>query len=155
MSYSKNSIASAFHLGWLKRGAGTPFKIYWIALTKNRLLLGEGGTVKFARLPMGISAIWPRLRIETFNSQFSQKGEAMNFDKLYAWAIGIVLTFAAVGKLDALQAWIWKAQVQVLHESRSSNWGSPRFFPRDLYQPPNERRSHKMPKILTKEVHYD
>jgi hypothetical protein len=53
----------------------------------------------------------------------------MNFDKLYTWAIGVVLAFATVGKLDTLQMWIWRAQAHVIHESRTSTWGSPRFFP--------------------------
>lgn len=52
----------------------------------------------------------------------------MNLDKLLAWSASIVLGFAAVGKLDTLQMWIWKAQIQVVHESRSSALGSPRFF---------------------------
>ena len=52
----------------------------------------------------------------------------MNLDKLFAWVIGIVIAFASVGKLDVLQNWIWKSQAQVIYESRSSNWGSPRFF---------------------------
>jgi hypothetical protein len=53
----------------------------------------------------------------------------MNFDKLYAWALGIVIAFAAAGQLDTLQAWIWRAQAHVLYESRTATWGSPRFFP--------------------------
>ena len=53
----------------------------------------------------------------------------MNFDKLYAWALGVVLAFAAAGRLDTLQVWIWKAQARVLYESQTSTWGSPRFFP--------------------------
>ena len=52
----------------------------------------------------------------------------MNFDKLYAWALGIVLAFAMAGRLDMLQHWIWKAQARVLFESRTATWGSPRFF---------------------------
>jgi len=55
----------------------------------------------------------------------------MNFDKLYAWALGIVIAAAAVGQLDTLQAWIWRAQARVLHESRTTTWGSPRFFPEE------------------------
>ena len=54
----------------------------------------------------------------------------MNLDKLFAWIIGIVLMFAAAGQLDVLQSWVWQAQAKVIYESRSSNWGSPRFFPR-------------------------
>lgn len=60
----------------------------------------------------------------------------MNLDKLFAWAVGIVIAFALTGQLDTLQAWIWKSQARVIYESRSSSWGSPRFF----YEP-NAKRS--------------
>ncbi len=53
----------------------------------------------------------------------------MNIDAVVKWATGVVLSFAAMGQIDALQAAIWRAQAQVLYESRSSAWGSPRFFP--------------------------
>lgn len=53
----------------------------------------------------------------------------MNLDKLLAWSTSIILGFAAVGQLDTLQMSIWKAQAHVLYASRTSTWGSPRFFP--------------------------
>lgn len=52
----------------------------------------------------------------------------MNLDKLFTWIIGIVIAFAAAGKLDVLQNWIWRAQAKVVYESRTSTWGSPRIF---------------------------
>ena len=52
----------------------------------------------------------------------------MNLDKLFAWVVGVVLVFAASGRLDVLQNWIWRAQARVVFESRASTWGSPRFF---------------------------
>jgi hypothetical protein len=52
----------------------------------------------------------------------------MNLDKLFSWIIGVVMIFAVTGKLNVLQAWIWRAQAKVICESRTSNWGSPRFF---------------------------
>ncbi|MCB0368335.1 MAG: hypothetical protein KDD45_02580 [Bdellovibrionales bacterium] len=52
----------------------------------------------------------------------------MNFDKLMPFILSVVLGAATIGKIDALQKWIWKAQAHVLHESRSSNWGSPNIF---------------------------
>lgn len=54
----------------------------------------------------------------------------MKLDKLFAWVIGVVLLFAAAGQLDVLQNWIWRAQTNIIYESRTSAWGSPRFFPR-------------------------
>ncbi|MBK9324465.1 MAG: hypothetical protein IPM97_16200 [Bdellovibrionaceae bacterium] len=52
----------------------------------------------------------------------------MNLDKLFSWITGVVIAFAITGKLDVLQAWIWRAQAQVVYASRTSTWGSPRFF---------------------------
>lgn len=52
----------------------------------------------------------------------------MNLDKLFAWIVGVVIAFALTGQLDSFQAWVWRAQAKVIYESRSSNWGSPRFF---------------------------
>ncbi|MBL7545530.1 MAG: hypothetical protein JNL11_17050 [Bdellovibrionaceae bacterium] len=53
----------------------------------------------------------------------------MNLDKLFTWIAGVVIAFAVVGKLDVLQAWVWRAQAEVVYQSRTSTWGSPRFFP--------------------------
>lgn len=64
----------------------------------------------------------------------------MNLEKLITWIAGIVIAFSAAGKLDVLQAWIWRAQAKVVYESRSSNWGSPRFFPQ---QPIESRIQNK------------
>ncbi len=52
----------------------------------------------------------------------------MNLDKLFAWVVGVVLVFAATGRLEVLQNWIWRAQAKVVYELRTSTWGSPRFF---------------------------
>jgi len=52
----------------------------------------------------------------------------MNLDNLISYACAVVISFAVVGKIDTLQMWIWRAQARVIHESRASNWGSPRFF---------------------------
>lgn len=59
----------------------------------------------------------------------------MNLDKLFSWIAGIVIAFAVVGKLDVLQMWIWRAQARVVYESRTSTWGSPRFFPANKASP--------------------
>ena len=53
----------------------------------------------------------------------------MNLDKLFTWIAGVVIAFALSGKLNVLQTWIWRAQAKVIYESRTSTWGSPRFFP--------------------------
>lgn len=56
----------------------------------------------------------------------------MNLDKLFTWIAGVVIAFAVTGQLDLLQSWIWKAQAKVIYESRTSTWGSPRFFPKNM-----------------------
>ena len=63
------------------------------------------------------------------NRSFYRKVENMNLDKLFVWIIAVVLTFAAVGRLDVLQAWVWQAQAKLIYESHTETWGSPRFFP--------------------------
>lgn len=52
----------------------------------------------------------------------------MNFDKLMPFILSVVLGATAIGKIDGLQKWVWKAQAHVLYESRSSNWGKPTVF---------------------------
>lgn len=52
----------------------------------------------------------------------------MNLDKLFTWIVGVVIAFAMTGNLDTLQRWILRAQAKVIYESRTSTWGSPRFF---------------------------
>lgn len=53
----------------------------------------------------------------------------MNFDKLFAWIVPIVIAAAISGNINSLQRWIWTAQAKLVVESRASTWGSPRFFP--------------------------
>ncbi len=65
----------------------------------------------------------------------------MNLDKFFAWVVGVVLVFAASGRLDVLQSWIWQAQAKVIYESRSSNWGSPRFFNKTELSAPSSPKS--------------
>lgn len=57
----------------------------------------------------------------------------MNLDNLIKWATGVVLAAAVAGHLGDLQLWIWKAQAKLLYESRTSTWGSPRFWPVDAH----------------------
>lgn len=63
----------------------------------------------------------------------------MNLDKLFLWIISIVIAFAACGRLDILQRWIWRAQAKVVYESRTSTWGSPRYFSAPKEQIKRER----------------
>jgi hypothetical protein len=52
----------------------------------------------------------------------------MNLDKLFDWAITIVISFAVVGHLDTLTNWVYRAQARLVYESRASNWGNPSIF---------------------------
>jgi hypothetical protein len=65
----------------------------------------------------------------------------MNLDKLFGWIVGVVLVFATSGRLDVLQAWIWRAQTRVIYESRTSSWGSPRFFNKAELSSPSSPKS--------------
>jgi hypothetical protein len=68
----------------------------------------------------------------------------MNFDNLISIAVSVVIGAAAIGKLDALQDRIWRAQAKVVYESRASAWGSPRFFNEKTYSKQfTERRTRK------------
>jgi len=50
-------------------------------------------------------------------------------DKVIALSLAVVLGAAATGNLGRLQSLVWRHEAQLLYESRTSNWGSPRFFP--------------------------
>lgn len=52
----------------------------------------------------------------------------MNFEKLFNWIIGIVVSYALAGQLTDLNKWVYRAQAKLIYDSRASNWGSPRFF---------------------------
>lgn len=66
----------------------------------------------------------------------------MNFDKLFAWITIIVLGFSTADNLDTLQRWVLAAQSKVIAESKTSNWGSPRFFPNRNFQNSSIHQSH-------------
>lgn len=59
----------------------------------------------------------------------------MNFDKLAAAILGLVIVVAAAGQLPELQRWLMSAQAQIIRDSRTSTWGSPRFFPDRQFVP--------------------
>ena len=67
----------------------------------------------------------------------------MNLDKLFGWIIGVVIAFAATGKLDVLQAWVWRNQAKVIYQSRTSTWGSPRFLIRVGADHNSEKRTDR------------
>ncbi len=68
----------------------------------------------------------------------------MSLDKFFSWIARVVIAFAVMGKLDVLQAWIWRAQAKATYQSRTSTWGSPRFFSPTPKTPPSRRRKHQI-----------
>ena len=50
-------------------------------------------------------------------------------EKIAALSLAVVMAAAASGNVGTLQVWIWKQEAKLLYESRTSTWGSPRFFP--------------------------
>lgn len=67
----------------------------------------------------------------------------MNLDSLMKWIMGVVIAYAAIGKLNVLQRWIWISEAKVLYASRTSTWGSPSIFPNVMSHQPKERRFAK------------
>jgi hypothetical protein len=52
----------------------------------------------------------------------------MNFSKLTDFAIVIVMAALISGRLPELNRWVHLQTAKLLYSSRSSTWGSPRFF---------------------------
>jgi len=52
----------------------------------------------------------------------------MNLDKLFKWIIVVVIGFTVTGNLNKITHWIYKAQAQLIYESRSSAWCNPNIF---------------------------
>jgi hypothetical protein len=53
----------------------------------------------------------------------------MDFGKIGQIAATIVIAAAIAGNLDRLNHWVQVATAKLLWESRSSAWGSPKFWP--------------------------
>ena len=75
----------------------------------------------------------PTFRSADVKIQPDTRRQKVNLDKLFARVAGIVMAFALAGHLNTLQFWIWKAQARVLYESRTTTWGSPRFFKKETH----------------------
>ncbi len=73
----------------------------------------------------------------------------MNLSKIAFWVLGIVICAAAIGQLSQLQQCIWKAQAKVIYESRTSTWGSPRFFPEKLKRASKDKLKPDVHFLLT------
>lgn len=58
----------------------------------------------------------------------------MNFTDLLKWATGIVIGWSAIHNIDSIRHEILKAQAKLIYESRTTTWGSPRFFSRDRHE---------------------
>ncbi|HWU43547.1 MAG TPA: hypothetical protein VN132_08920, partial [Bdellovibrio sp.] len=47
---------------------------------------------------------------------------------LIFWSVTVITGLAGTYNIDAIQMAIWKAQAKLVYESRTTTWGSPRFF---------------------------
>lgn len=54
----------------------------------------------------------------------------MNLDKLITISVGVIIALSVTMNLDKIQTLIWRVQANLIYESRTESWGSPRFFPR-------------------------
>ena len=52
----------------------------------------------------------------------------MNLEKIGQLAATVVVAAAITGHLDKMNHWVQVATAKVVWESRTSTWGSPRFF---------------------------
>lgn len=52
----------------------------------------------------------------------------MGIEKVINFAVTVVMAVALAGQLPKFTRMIQKAQVQLLWESRASNWGNPNIF---------------------------
>jgi hypothetical protein len=55
----------------------------------------------------------------------------MNLTNLIFWSASIITTLAGVHNIDSIQRAIWRAQAQIIYESRTENWGSPKILRND------------------------
>ncbi len=53
----------------------------------------------------------------------------MNLGKLTDFAITVVFAVAVAGYLPGFNRWVYLQTAKLLYTSRTSSWGSPRFFP--------------------------
>ncbi len=49
-------------------------------------------------------------------------------EKIAAFCLAVVMAAAVSGNLGKLQLWVWQHEAKLLYESRTTTWGSPRFF---------------------------
>lgn len=52
----------------------------------------------------------------------------MNFTKLIMWSLAAVSMWGAGRQVDVIHFAVLKAQAKLIYESRTKNWGSPKFF---------------------------
>ncbi|NUN06797.1 MAG: hypothetical protein HUU57_13670 [Bdellovibrio sp.] len=52
----------------------------------------------------------------------------MNLTSLIFWSLTLVTGLAATYNIEVIQMAILKAQAEIVYESRTATWGSPRFF---------------------------
>ena len=54
----------------------------------------------------------------------------MSLSNLIFWSASIITALAGVHNIDSIQRAIWKAQAQIIYESRTQTWGLPNMLSR-------------------------
>ena len=52
----------------------------------------------------------------------------MNLSNLIFWAVVMITGLLGTYNINSLQKAIWRAQAQLVYESRTATWGSPKFL---------------------------
>lgn len=55
----------------------------------------------------------------------------MNLGNLIFWSASIITGLAGIHNIDSIRRVIWKAQAQIIYESRTETWGSPKFLTKE------------------------
>ena len=80
----------------------------------------------------------------------------MNLDKLGQFAATVVIAAAVAGHLDLLNHWVQIATAKLVWESRTSTWGSPRFFPENYhanFSMENHSKNQKSKSTTDRKIH--
>lgn len=72
----------------------------------------------------------------------------MGFEKVGQLAATLVIAAALIGHLDSLNHWVQVATAKLVWESRTSTWGSPRFWPESVGAVVQEVRNHSLSQKL-------
>ncbi len=67
----------------------------------------------------------------------------MNLTNLILWSAGIITAWIGAHNIDSIQRTILKAQAQLIYESRTETWGSPKFLHAEFKPKVSSTKPHK------------